>query len=72
MFALDTLKPGGKFICKFYTGSEDRFLEARLKNAFKHVKREKPSASRSESRELYFVCTGKLPNATRKSVFRLK
>lgn len=69
MFALDTLKPGGKFVCKFYTGAEDKKLESRLQRAFKHVRREKPNASRSGSKEMYFIGLGRLPGATRKSVF---
>ncbi|KAI8132068.1 hypothetical protein DUD61_004270 [Geotrichum candidum] len=69
MFALDTLKPNGKFVCKFYTGVEDKHLEARLKRTFKHVFREKPNSSRSESREMYFVATGRVREATKKSVF---
>lgn len=71
MFALDTLKQNGKFVCKFYTGAEDRFLENRLKRAFKSVKREKPNATRSESREMYFVATGRNIQVTRQSVFGL-
>ncbi|KAK9259711.1 FtsJ-like methyltransferase-domain-containing protein [Lipomyces tetrasporus] len=54
-FAVDTLKRGGHFICKFYSGVEDVDLERRLRKAFDIVKREKPRASRSESREQYFV-----------------
>ncbi|KAK9321735.1 FtsJ-like methyltransferase-domain-containing protein [Lipomyces orientalis] len=54
-FALDTLKRGGHFICKFYSGAEDVDLERRLRKAFEVVKREKPRASRSQSREQYFV-----------------
>lgn len=69
MFAIDTLKPNGKFVCKFYTGKEDKYLEDRLKKAFKHVKREKPDASRSASREMYLIGIGRLPQATRESVF---
>ena len=40
---------------KFYTGTEDIALESRLKKVFERVKREKPEASRDESREMYFV-----------------
>ncbi|KAK7203378.1 ribosomal RNA large subunit methyltransferase J [Myxozyma melibiosi] len=58
-FALDTLRPGGSFVCKFYAGGEDSLLERRLRSAFDRVKREKPAASRGESREQYFVATGK-------------
>lgn len=42
-------------MCKFYTGSEDKLLETRLKKVFKIVRRVKPDASRDSSREAYFV-----------------
>lgn len=55
MFSLESLRKGGSFVCKFYTGSDDRILEERLKRVFKRVFRVKPSATRKESREAYFV-----------------
>lgn len=55
VFAMRNLKEGGTFLCKFYTGEEDDLLELRLKRSFKRVHRVKPSASRKESREAYFV-----------------
>ncbi|KAL9058320.1 MAG: hypothetical protein Q9162_001775 [Coniocarpon cinnabarinum] len=54
-FAFDTLKPGGHFVCKFYQGAEDKLLEKRIRRLFEKTHRDKPSASRSESREGYFV-----------------
>ncbi|KAG6007666.1 hypothetical protein E4U54_008801, partial [Claviceps lovelessii] len=54
-FASDTLKPGGHFVCKFYQGAEDKKLEDKLKRMFNKVFREKPEASRDESKEAYFV-----------------
>ncbi|KAJ2901708.1 uncharacterized protein MKZ38_001518 [Zalerion maritima] len=54
-FATETLKPGGRFVCKFYQGAEDKELELALKNAFDKVFREKPDSSRKESKEAYFV-----------------
>ncbi|KEY66718.1 hypothetical protein S7711_06766 [Stachybotrys chartarum IBT 7711] len=54
-FASDTLRPGGHFVCKFYQGSEDRALEQKLKTLFAKVSREKPEASRSESKEAYLI-----------------
>ena len=50
---------------KFYTGPEDKGLEMRLKKIFERVKREKPEASRDESREMYFVCLKKRPGVKR-------
>lgn len=64
IFAIDTLRPGGNFVCKFYTGSEDKELEKRLKRVFHKVRREKPEASRKESREMYFIALKKRENVT--------
>ncbi|KAJ5041058.1 uncharacterized protein L3040_005615 [Drepanopeziza brunnea f. sp. 'multigermtubi'] len=55
MFAHDTLRVGGHFVCKFYQGSEDKELERQLRTMFKSVHREKPESSRSESKEAFFV-----------------
>jgi len=55
LFAHDTLRVGGHFICKFYQGSEDKAFEAELRKIFGAVHREKPESSRSESKEAYFV-----------------
>lgn len=63
-FASDTLKPGGHFVCKFYTGSEDKELEKKLKLLFSKVYREKPDASRAESKEAYFVALFRKAKAT--------
>lgn len=71
MFAIDTLKPNGKFVCKFYTGKEDKYLEERLRKAFKKVNREKPEASRSSSREMYLVGIGRIAGATKENVFEI-
>lgn len=46
-FAFDTLRSGGHFVCKFYQGSEEKALEARLKILFSKVHREKPESSRA-------------------------
>ncbi|KAL7815471.1 FtsJ-like methyltransferase domain-containing protein [Trichoderma aethiopicum] len=63
-FASDTLKPGGHFVCKFYTGAEDKQLEKKLKLLFSKVYREKPEASRAESKEAYFVALFRKAKAT--------
>ncbi|PHH79138.1 hypothetical protein CDD82_2577 [Ophiocordyceps australis] len=54
-FANQMLRPGGHFICKYYQGSSDKLLETRLKKLFAKVHRDKPEASRSESKEAFFV-----------------
>jgi len=54
-FALETLKPNGHFVCKFYQGSEDRLLETALRQNFAKVFRQKPSSSRSVRPGLSFT-----------------
>ncbi|RKF64069.1 rRNA methyltransferase 2, mitochondrial [Erysiphe neolycopersici] len=54
-FALSCLRIGGHFVCKFYQGDEDKDLERKLRQSFGRVNREKPEASRKESKEAYFV-----------------
>ncbi|KAI9799419.1 MAG: hypothetical protein M1825_004519 [Sarcosagium campestre] len=54
-FGALTLRPGGHMVCKFYAGAEDRSLESQFRALFHRVSREKPTASRSESKEMYFV-----------------
>lgn len=53
--AVDLLKPHGHFVCKLYTGKEDKLFEKRLRKVFKRVNRFKPLACRDESKEVYFV-----------------
>lgn len=53
--ALEVLKPGGHFVCKMYQGElSKRFLDE-IKKYFRLAKIQKPSASRSESREIFYV-----------------
>ena len=53
---------------KFYQGPEDKGLESRLKMIFERVKREKPEASRNESREMYFICLKKRAGVKRSQI----
>ena len=53
---------------KFYVGNEDKALETRLKKVFERVKREKPEASRDESREMYFMCLKKRAGVNREVI----
>jgi len=46
-FCFDTLRTGGKFVCKFYQGAEDKALEKKLRTLFEKVYREKPESSRN-------------------------
>jgi 21S rRNA (uridine2791-2'-O)-methyltransferase len=70
LFAIDVLKSQGSLVMKFYAGPEDKGLEMRLKKAFERVKREKPEASRDESREMYFVCLRKRPGIKREEILK--
>jgi len=65
---MDVLKNSGTLIMKYYAGAEDKALETRLKKAFERVKREKPEASRDESREMYFVCMKRKTGVTREDI----
>ena len=49
------LQIGGKYLCKCFEGESLDFLLENLKERFKLVKRLKPKASRSISRELYVL-----------------
>lgn len=71
VFAIDALKTGGSLVCKFYSGSEDKELEARLKRVFHTVKRDKPHASRKASKECYFVALNKKPDVKKEHVWEM-
>ncbi|KAF2227945.1 FtsJ-like methyltransferase-domain-containing protein [Elsinoe ampelina] len=68
-FCFDTLKTGGHFVCKFYQGAEEKAFEMRLKKLFEKVVREKPDASRKESKEAYFVALRRKPDVSRTLIF---
>ena len=70
LFSIDVLKSQGNLVMKFYTGPEDKGLEGRLKKVFERVKREKPEASRDESREMYFVCLKKRAGVRREDILK--
>lgn len=67
--AIDLLKPHGNFVCKLYTGEEDKLFEKRVKRVFKRVNRFKPIACRDESKEVYFVARDKRDNVDKLQVF---
>ncbi|AAS53257.2 AFL117Cp [Eremothecium gossypii ATCC 10895] len=67
--AIALLRPGGSFVCKLYTGKEDQLLERRLRKVFTKVRRFKPEACRSESKELYFVGLDKRKDIDKVAVF---
>lgn len=67
--AIDLLKPRGDFVCKLYTGKEDKLFEKRLKKVFRRVNRFKPVACRDESKEVYFVARGKRDEVDKLQVF---
>jgi 23S rRNA (uridine2552-2'-O)-methyltransferase len=57
-FAREVLAPGGAFLCKVLQGGTETTLLAALKRDFAAVRHLKPTASRSESAELYLLATG--------------
>jgi len=58
LFAREVLTPGGAFLCKVLQGGTEGTLLADLKRDFATVKHVKPSASRSDSAELYVLAVG--------------
>ena len=54
------LKIGGKYLCKCFEGDSMNFLKKELKNRFRIIKRIKPDASRSTSKECYILGIDKL------------
>ena len=56
--AIEILKPGGIFICKFFQGGATGDLADALKQNFEKVRYMKPEASRKDSKEAYIVATG--------------
>ena len=67
--AIDLLRPRGNFVCKLYTGKEDKLFEKRLRKVFQRVNRFKPASSRGESKELYFIGLGKKDPIDKLDVF---
>lgn len=67
--AIDLLKPKGNFVCKLYSGKEDKLFEQRLTKVFKSVSRFKPTASRDESKEFYFIGLNKKSEIDKLNVF---
>jgi 23S rRNA (uridine2552-2'-O)-methyltransferase len=57
-FALETLAPGGAFLCKVFQGGTEGEVLTLLKQSFSQVKHIKPAASRSGSSEIYVLATG--------------
>ncbi len=53
--AIQLLPGGGHFVCKMYQGGETHGFLKKLKDHFLMAKIQKPSASRKESREIFFV-----------------
>jgi 23S rRNA (uridine2552-2'-O)-methyltransferase len=57
-FAMETLKPGGTFLAKIFTGAESDLVFKELQPHFEKVRRIRPEATRKESFELYLVGKG--------------
>ena len=56
--ARETLKSGGTFIAKIFTGAESDTVFAELKPFFRELRRVRPEATRKESFELYLLGKG--------------
>ncbi|KIJ45172.1 hypothetical protein M422DRAFT_167356 [Sphaerobolus stellatus SS14] len=58
-FAQRHLRKGGNLVMKYFEHPDTReFQKTHLNTRFKHIHRFKPKSSRSESAEVYWVCTG--------------
>ncbi|KAI8320029.1 ribosomal RNA large subunit methyltransferase J [Martensiomyces pterosporus] len=60
-FADEFLGYGGSMVLKYFMGGGESELRKALREAFEKVVVEKPSASRKQSSEQYFVCIHKKP-----------
>ncbi|XP_043945491.1 rRNA methyltransferase 2, mitochondrial isoform X2 [Protopterus annectens] len=49
------LEPKGVFLCKLWDGAKTNLLQSRLRQSFHVVRTIKPSASRKDSAEIYFL-----------------
>ncbi len=56
--AVDVLKPGGSFLCKFWQGGAEGELRQKLQKHFAKVRYSKPGSSRKDSAEMYLVAEG--------------
>ncbi|KAG0134067.1 FtsJ-like methyltransferase-domain-containing protein [Tuber indicum] len=68
-FAMDVLKTSGVFVCKVYSGDQECELKAKLRLMFSTVYCDKPEASRTESREVYYVSKLLRKGVTKEKVF---
>jgi len=57
ILAEEVLNPGGALLTKLFQGEGQQELEARLRRRFGRIKRLKPRASRTESREIYLLAS---------------
>ena len=53
-----SLRPGGHLVVKVFQGGEEKGLLEEMKSSFERARAYKPAASRSESREVYFLGLG--------------
>ncbi len=64
-FAVNTLKPDGKFLVKVFHGADFEVFVQRMRTAFVVVGTRKPLASRDRSSEVYLLGKGLKPDAKR-------
>ena len=66
-FASKILKTNGILVMKTFEGSMQKKLQEGIDLYFEKIQRFKPASSRSESSELYLICTGYMQNEKLKS-----
>jgi 23S rRNA (uridine2552-2'-O)-methyltransferase len=57
-FALAVLAPGGRFVCKLFTGAEATQITGIARARFETVKLTRPEATRKGSAEIYLLAVG--------------
>ena len=57
-FCLPTLRPGGTFVCKIWSGSGQQKLTKAMESVFEQVNAVKPKASYDDSAELFLLGRG--------------
>lgn len=58
-FCTQHLREGGRFLCKYLRGEDERDLLDEAKEMFEDVRVVKPKASRPQSAEMYLLALGK-------------
>lgn len=57
-WAVQALRPGGFFICKFFQGPDFEAFRKQLRDVFERVQLLKPQSTRPGSKEIFFIAQG--------------